>query len=157
MERLVPERQRDSHKSYKRKSGGGRKPQDPRKVFEGILYVLRTGCQWKAVPKSEYGSSSIHKYFLEWQAMGLFEQLSRGYIPYVRPRGEEIEEKDKNPDFKARRWVVEVCHSWFNRFRKLLIRYEKMDRSYLGLLMPAASVIVLRKIEPQNMSNIIYG
>jgi len=50
----------------------------------------------------------------------------RGYIPHVRPRGEEIEEKDKNPDFKARRWVVEVCHAWFNRFRKLLVRYEKM-------------------------------
>jgi transposase len=50
-------------------------------VFEGMLYVLRTGCQWKAVPKSEYGSSSlIHKYFLEWQAMGLFEQLWRSSL-----------------------------------------------------------------------------
>jgi putative transposase len=47
-------------------------------VFEGIFYVLRTGCQWKAVPKSEYGSSSsIHKYILEWQAAGLVEQLWR--------------------------------------------------------------------------------
>jgi transposase len=82
---------------------------------------------------------------------------ARGYIPHVRPRGEEIEEKDKNPDFKARRWVVEVCHSWFNRFRKLLVRYEKMDRSYLGLLMLAAAIIVLRKIKRQNQRNIIYG
>jgi len=81
----------------------------------------------------------------------------RGYVPHVRPRGEEIAEKDKNPDFKARRWVVEVCHSWFNRFRKLLVRYEKMDRSYLGLLMLAASVIVLRKIKRENQGNIIYG
>jgi len=81
----------------------------------------------------------------------------RGYIPHVRSRGEEIEEKDKNPDFKARRWVVEVCHAWFNRFRKLLVRYEKMERSYLGLLMLAASVIVLRKIKRQNKSNVIYG
>ncbi len=270
VEQLIPKRQRDSDKNYKRKSGGGRKPQDQRKVFEGILYVLRTGCQWKAVPKIEYGSgSSIHKYFLEWQATGLFEELwraslleydelegiawdwqsldgtmtkaplaqesagrnptdrgkrgskrsvltdekglplsivisganthdvkllaatldgviierpdedspkqnlcldagyvgetakseieNRGYIPHVRPRGEEIEEKAKKPDFKARRWVVEVCHSWFNRFRKLLVRYEKMDRSYLGLLMLAASVIVLRKINRPNMNNIIYG
>jgi hypothetical protein len=38
-----------------------------------------------------------------------------------------------------------------------LVRYEKMDRSYLGLLMLAASVIVLRKIKWQNKSNIIYG
>lgn len=81
----------------------------------------------------------------------------RGYIPHVRPRGEEIEEKDKNPDFKVRRWVVDVCHAWFNRFRKLLVRYEKMERSYRGLLMLAASVIVSRKIKRQNKSNIIYG
>lgn len=81
----------------------------------------------------------------------------RGYVPHVRPRGEEIAEMDKNPDFKARRWVVEVCHSWFNRFRKLLVRYEKMDRSYLGLLMLAASVIILRKIIRKNQGNIIYG
>lgn len=81
----------------------------------------------------------------------------RGYVPHVRPRGEEIAEMDKNPGFKARRWVVEVCHSWFNRFRKLLVRYEKMDRSYLGLLMLAASVIVLRKINRKNQGNIIYG
>jgi hypothetical protein len=37
------------------------------------------------------------------------------------------------------------------------VRYEKMDRSYLGLLMLAASVIVLRKIKPENQGNIIYG
>lgn len=85
------------------------------------------------------------------------EVEDRNYIPHVRPRGEEIAEKDKNPSFKARRWVVEVCHSWFNRFRKLLVRYEKMDRSYLGLLMLAASIIVLRKINRKNQGNIIYG
>ena len=43
-------RQRDPNKPYIRKQGSGRKPLDYRKVFEGIVYVLRTGCQWKAVP-----------------------------------------------------------------------------------------------------------
>jgi transposase len=85
------------------------------------------------------------------------EVEERGYVPHARPRGEEIAEKDKNPEFKARRWVVEVCHSWFNRFRKLLVRYEKMERSYLGLLMLAASIIVLRKIKRKDQGNIIYG
>ena len=46
-----------------------------RQVLEGIFYVLRTGCQWKAVPK-EYGAgSSIHKYFQEWAAEGFFERM----------------------------------------------------------------------------------
>jgi transposase len=45
-------------------------------VFEGILYALHTGCQWKVFTKSDFGSTSaVHKYFLEWQATGLFEQL----------------------------------------------------------------------------------
>jgi transposase len=83
--------------------------------------------------------------------------LERNYVPHIRPRGEEIEEKAKNPDFKPKRWVVEVCHSWFNRFRKILVRYEKMGRSYLGLLMLAAAIIVFRKIKRKNQSNIIYG
>ena len=47
-----------------------------------------------------------------------------GYIPHVRPRGEEIKAR-KNKRFKPRRWIVEVSHSWFNNFRKLKVRYEK--------------------------------
>jgi len=47
----------------------------------------------------------------------------RCYVPHVKRRGEEIQEKKNDPNFKARRWVVEAAHSWFNRFRKLLVRY----------------------------------
>ena len=73
----IPKRKRDENKVYKNKPGQGRKPIPPRKVLEGILYVLRTGCQWKAVPK-EYGAgSSLHKYFQEWEAAGFFEKLWR--------------------------------------------------------------------------------
>lgn len=82
---------------------------------------------------------------------------SRGYVPHVRARGEEIREPDRNPEFKPRRWVVEVCHSWFNRFKKRLVRFEKLARSYLGLLQLAAAVIVLRKIKRKDKANIIYG
>ena len=57
--------------------------------------------------------------------------------------------------WKPRRWVVEVAHSWFNRFRKLLVRYEKTDVSYLGLNMLAASIICFRKVPGE--INIIYG
>lgn len=79
----------------------------------------------------------------------------RGYTPHVRPRGEEIDEKAKNPEYRARRWVVEVCHSWFNRFRKLLVRYEKTDRSYTALIMLAAAIISFRNVPGK--INIIYG
>lgn len=73
---LLPERQRRADKEYKRKPGAGRPPKDARLVFEGIVYVLRTGCQWRALPKERFGScSAIHARFLEWERAGFFEAL----------------------------------------------------------------------------------
>ena len=46
-----------------------------RQVMDGILYVLRTGCQWKALPQ-EFGSgSTCHRRFQAWVAGGVFERL----------------------------------------------------------------------------------
>jgi hypothetical protein len=50
---------------------------------------------------------------------------------------------------------VEVAHSWFNRFRKLLVRQEKFERSCMALHLLAAAIIVFRKIPAK--VNIIYG
>ena len=71
---------------------------------------------------------------------------NRGYVAHIRPRGEEKKELENNPNFHARRWVVEVTHSFFNRFRKLLVRFEKKAENYLGLLHFACLVIVWRKL-----------
>jgi transposase len=62
---------------------------ESRKVFEGIIFVLRTGCQWKALPKKEFGSaSSIHQYFLEWKRKGVFSRLWRkGLAEYDEMEG----------------------------------------------------------------------
>ena len=69
-----------------------------------------------------------------------------GFISQIRPRGEEKKEIATNPEFKARRWVVERTHSWFNRFRKLIPRYEKTDCSYLALTRLAAALITLNQV-----------
>ncbi|MDR2103743.1 MAG: transposase, partial [Treponema sp.] len=53
--------------------------------------------------------------------------------------------KKNDRTYKARRWVVEVSHSWINRFRKLLVRFEKLKTSYRGLLMLACAFIAFRK------------
>jgi transposase len=66
-------------------------------------------------------------------------------IPHIRPRGQKKSLIEKDPAFKARRWVVEASHSWFNRFRKLIPRYEKTDASHLALLSLAATLIILNK------------
>ncbi len=73
-----------------------------------------------------------------------------GNEPHVKSRKAEFDAK-KTEGFKAKRWVVEDCHSWMNNFRKLRIRYEKSRRSYLALCMLAAAIITLNKI------GFIYG
>jgi putative transposase len=225
--------------------------------MDGIYYRLRTGCQWKAIPRSLVASSTAHDYFQAWQAAGVFyrlwhEALKRyddkvgiewlwqaldgamtkaplggeatgrnptdrgkqgvkrsllsdgrgvplavaveganrhdmklvgptlyqiaiarpeptqeqpqnlsldkgydyepvrdlleqwGYTAHIRSRGEEKQQKQTVPGYRTRRWVVERSHSWLNRFRALLIRWEKQVDNYLALLHLACAFITLR-------------
>ena len=68
------------------------------------------------------------------------EQIrSRGYIPRVTQKKRKRGRPPKN-----RRWVVEATHSWFNRFRKLLVRYEKLVESYEALVCLARGNYLLK-------------
>lgn len=57
----------------------------------------------------------------------------RGYEPHIKSRGEEIAAK-RAIGKRARRWVVERAASWLNRYRRILVRWEKKVANYLGLL-----------------------
>lgn len=241
-----------------RKNIGGRPRADARKVMAGILYVLRTGCQWKAVPR-EFGSSSvIHRYFQHWVKLGVFKKMwklglseydeakglelkwqsadgcqtkaplggaatgknptdraksgtkrsllvegsgvpiaivvdkaarhdlkllaktldarvveveeeaeqhlcldksysgepaqqigrTRGYTVHVPDKANAKQKRKRKPGRrKARRWRVEVTHSWLNRFRRLLVRWEKKLANYLSMLYFACAIICWRKCE----------
>jgi transposase len=59
----------------RRSRKGGRPPLAYRHVLDGIFYVLRTGCQWKAVPRGFGSGSSLHRYFQGWVKRGLFRDL----------------------------------------------------------------------------------
>ena len=70
---------------------------------------------------------------------------ARHYTPHIKQRREEAQAKQMQPGFKARRWVVERTHSWINRFRKLLVSFEKTEFSYTALLCLAAAIICWRQ------------
>jgi putative transposase len=244
-----------------RKNVGGRPPAPARPVMAGILYVLRTGCQWNAAPK-EFGSGkTLHRYFQLWTRKRVFKRMWRagleeydelkgiqwkwqaadaaitkaplggeatGKNPTDRAKhgtkrsllveargvplaievgpanrhevkmlaatldgvvverptpseperqnlcldkgyaGESVQReaearayeahvpdkanakqkrKRKGGRRKARRWVVEVAHSWLNRFRRLLVRWEKKKANYLSMLYFACAIICWRKCE----------
>lgn len=73
----VPEPVRPTGRKYRRKPGGGRKRLPPRQILAAIVFVLRTGIQWKALPKSFGSASAIHAHFQNWQHAGFFLKLWR--------------------------------------------------------------------------------
>jgi transposase len=80
-------------------------------IFCVVLYVLKEGCTWRGLMNLCLDAGYV-------DAQRVAEGM--GYEAHIRGRGEEKREQEKNPEFKARRWVVEVCSSLLNRFRKLL-------------------------------------
>ena len=239
---------------------GGRPPMPNRDAFFAIFYILRTGIQWNALPRSLGAASTVHDRFQSWRAAGVFERLwatglleyntdvgldfewqsidgcitkaplggeatgrnptdrgkqgtkrhllteaagmpvgvvvtganrhdktqveavfehmpilpphpspeqpqhfcaDKGYdyddvrsmislwqmTDHIKSRGEERAASRlavAAPGYRARRWVCERTHSWMNRFRRLLIRWEKKLDNFMAFLHLACAFIVWR-------------
>lgn len=68
------------------------------------------------------------------------------YVAHIRSRGQERQAKATIPGFRARRWVVEGTHSWLNRPRRLLVRWEKQVENYLAFLHLACAQLISHKV-----------
>lgn len=78
--------------------GANGRPRAPnRLVLNGILYVLRTGCQWKMVPRQYSSGSTCHLRFQTWVRAGVFEKVWR------------------------------VCHKHYDHLRGIDWRFQSMD------------------------------
>ncbi len=82
----------------------------------------------------------------------VYELLEKyGYTIHVcKKGGEEYNNSNKKkkkriPKYRARRWVVERTHSWMNRFRRLLIRWEKKEDNYIAILHFACAWITYKR------------
>jgi transposase len=64
-----------------------------------------------------------------------------GFTAHIPRRGQDAQPAKRSLRKKARRWVVERTHSWMNRFRRLLIRWEVRADTYLGMLHLALGLI----------------
>jgi len=68
-----------------------------------------------------------------------------GYTAHIARRGVDQSKRERIPGYRARRWVVERTNSWMNRFRRLLIRWEKKRRNYLAMIHLACAWITYRQ------------
>jgi putative transposase len=249
---------------------GGRRRMDNRKAFSAMIYVLRTGIQWNALPREMGASSTVHDRYQEWERKGFFEELgraglleydelegiewewqaidgamtkaplgkgatgknptdrakmgtkrsmltdgagiplavavegadrhdsrllvatleglvvarpscedreeegadsrkqhlcldaaydseevreelgARSYEPHISPadkqRRSERKEARQHLGGKARRWVVERTHSWLNRSRRLLVRWEKKTENYVAFIHLACAQLIFSKL-----------
>jgi putative transposase len=75
------------------------------------------------------------------------EAEGHDYLPHIRARGEEQRDNGEILGYRARRWVMEVCHAWLNRFRTILVRFEKHLATHFALLQFACASIVLKRAE----------
>jgi putative transposase len=69
-----------------------------------------------------------------------------GYTPHVRKIGEEKRPCDRSKGHKPRRWVVERTLAWLSKCRGILIRYDKKDQNYLGLIQLACALLWYRRL-----------
>jgi putative transposase len=66
------------------------------------------------------------------------------FTAHIKARGEEANELKAEAGKRARRWVVERSHSWLNRFRRILVRWDKKPENYMALLHFACALIAFR-------------
>jgi transposase len=72
------------------KPGGNKRTVDLREVVNGVMYVLGTGCQWRAIPKDLPPRSTIHDYLDRWSRDGTLERIHHAL--YVRCREQACRE-----------------------------------------------------------------
>jgi putative transposase len=72
--------------------------------------------------------------------------LARDYRLHMKKRGQAEPPVDGEQKYPARRWVVERTHSWMNRFRRLLVRWEKKVENYKAMLHLACALILYRLV-----------
>jgi len=70
-----------------------------------------------------------------------------GYVGHIPPKDERQQIIHDIENYKARRWTVERIHSWMNRFRRLLIRWEKKAENYLAMIHLSFACIAIRAIK----------
>ena len=67
-----------------------------------------------------------------------------GFTAHITARGEEAKALKAEAGKRARRWVVERSHSWLNRFRRILVCWDKKPENYLAFLHFACALIAFR-------------
>ena len=68
--------------------GGNKRTVDIREVMNGVMYVLSTGCQWRALPKDLPPKSTVHDYLILWSCDGTLDRIHHSLYVACREQAE---------------------------------------------------------------------
>ena len=119
------------------KKSGGRPPKYTRReIFNAILYVTRTGCQWRLLPNDLPQWNTVHKYFCQWHTDGVFKRINTKLREQVRVK----KGKRKTPtaaviDSQSVKIPANIGFSGFDGGKKVNGRKRHIVVDTLGLLL----------------------
>ena len=117
-------------------------------ALQGALVVTRPVAPGGEGPDSQqqhlcldaaYDSEAVRQ---ELEARSYVAHIRR---PFDKEEKERKEARQQHLGGRARRWVVERTHSWLNRSRRLLVRWEKKTENYLGFIHLACALLIFSK------------
>ena len=128
------------------KRGGNRRTVNVREVVNGLMYVLSTGCQWRAIPKDLPPRSTVYDYFDLWSWDGTLDRIHEALLARVDLEIVKRLGHAKGFVVLPKRWIVERTLAWLGRCRKLAKDWECLNRKALAFLRLASIRLMLRKL-----------
>src|ERR687883_51365 len=150
--------------------GPGRPPCDRRRVINGILYVNKTGCQWRMLPKDFGPWETVYGYFRRWRRAGVWQRVMtelrqverRCHGRLAEPSAGAIDSQsvktatqsqdvgfDRHKKIKGRkrhRWVVERTFAWLLNYRRHRCDYETLTATSEAMIQISMIHLLLKRL-----------
>jgi putative transposase len=114
----------------------GRPPADPREVLNAILYLLRSGCQWRLLPHDFPPWSTVHTWYRRWRIDGTWERINEALRRQVRSAaGRDPSPRSSAADSQSVKTTPQGGAHGFDNGKKVLSRKRHLWVDSMGLLL----------------------
>jgi transposase len=128
--------------------GGRPRTTDIRAVINAIFYLLRTGCQWRLLPREFPAWGTVYHYFRTWKSSGVWTCLQRAIYEQTGRKAGRSACPSVVIKITGLTWIVERTLAWLGRNRRLSKDYEYMVQTSETLIDITAIRLMLNRLAP---------